>query len=515
MFVGSSTLLGMPPHPSLLEKIQRGEVVVPPHNLTISDEELARLGFDPARLKLAPLAKAGTAGSPLRVLVLLVDFSDKISQVAPVFFDSLLFARTQSSVRRYYSENSYATVDMVTIHYPSATGWQRAPQSLAWYANAAYGLGAYPQNAQKLVEDALTLADPLVNFANYDNDGDGYVDMLVVVHAGRGAEYTGSVNDIWSHEWSITPKLVDGVRVFKYNMEPEYWVSPGDMTIGVYCHEFGHAFGLPDLYDIDGGSQGIGRWSVMAGGVWNGVLGNSPAHFDAWCKTKLGFVVAGVLTNNQTGVKIPNSKESNVGIFRLWTNGGIGKEYFLIENRQRKGYDAALPSSGLLIWHIDESWNSNSTPWYPPNDPAAGHYKVALVQADNLYQLEKNLSSGDAGDPYPGSTINRSFNTSSAPNSNGYDGGSSLVRVENISNSGDTMTADLFVAGPSCANIKGDMNGDGFYTSTDVVLLLNCAFLGTGSCDICFADLNCDRVLTPSDVVILLNLAFLGISPPC
>ncbi|HEU4435900.1 MAG TPA: M6 family metalloprotease domain-containing protein, partial [candidate division Zixibacteria bacterium] len=295
------------------------------------------------------------------------------------------------------------------------------------------------------------LVNPVVNFANYDNNGDGYVDGIAVVHSGPGAELSGSPDDIWSHKWAIVPRLRDGVYIFNYSMEPEYWMSAGDMTIGVYCHEFGHAIGgLPDLYDTDGGSQGIGRWSVMAGGSWNGSLGSSPSHFDAWCKIEMGFAVAGVITTNQTGVNLPSVEQSNAGIFRLWTNGVIGPEYFLVENRQRTGYDASLPSSGLLIWHIDDTVSSGNTrPWYPPNSPSAGHYTVALVQSDNLFQLEKNLNSGNSGDPFPGSAVNRTFNSSTTPNSNGYAGAGSLVQVTNISNSGSTMTADFSVLAPT------------------------------------------------------------------
>ncbi len=437
----------MPPHPSLLEKIQKRELSFPTTcNLTVSEEELAKTGVNLARFNPNALARPQAEG-PFKVLVLLVDFSDKPSQVAPVFFDSLVFAKTQSSVNRFYAENSYGTLDLVTVNHPSSSGWRRAPQTLNWYANNQYGLyGAYPQNARKLVEDVVDLVDPLVNFADYDNNGDGYVDGLAVVHSGPGAEVTGNANDIWSHKWAVyPPKPVDGVSVFNYSMEPEYQHSPGDMTIGVFCHEFGHAFGLPDLYDRDYSSRGIGSWSVMSFGSWNGSPpGSAPAHFDAWCKTKLGFAAANDVPNNQTEVRIPNAEQSAAGIFRLWTNGTGNPEYFLAENRQKIGYDAALPSSGLLIWHIDEAvTTANNQAWYPPNSPSAGHYKVALVQADNLWQLEKNESSGNSGDPFPGSTVNRAFNSSTRPNSNSYAGSATPVRVENISNSGDVMTADF------------------------------------------------------------------------
>lgn len=506
-------LWAAPPHSSLQEKIKRGEVVVPKHDLEISQKELSELGFDLSRFKPSAPSVAG----PFRMLVLLVDFSDERAQTAPVSFDSLLFSKTQSSVRRYYLENSYGVLDLVTVNYPSALGWRRAPQSSSYYADSNYGLGSYPQNARKLVEDAVDLADPLVNFADYDNNADGYVDGVAVVHAGPGAEYTGNSNDIWSHKWAITPRLKDGVYVYSYTMEPEYWISPGDMTIGVFCHEFGHLIGnLPDLYDLDGGSQGIGRWSLMAGGTWNGNMGSSPSHFDAWCKIRLGFAASNVVSSDRTAVPIPSAEKSKAGIFRLWTDGSQGPEYFLVENRQRTGYDAALPSSGLLIWHIDDTVSTtNRRPWYPPNSPATGHYQVALVQADNLYHLEKNLNGGDAGDPFPGSTTNRTFNSASLPNSLSYTGLPSFVRVENISASKDTMTADLFVRGSSCVAIKGDLNGDAALTAADVSLLLSCVFQSLGNCNLCVADVDCDGTLAPGDLVLQLNAVFLALPFPC
>jgi len=212
-------LSGMPPHPSLLDKTRSGDLRVPKHNLAISAEDLAKAGVNRPRFKPNVLARANAAG-PFNMLVILVDFSDKTSQVAPVFFDSLVFAKTQSSVWRYYDENSYGSFDLVTVNYPSSTAWQRAPQTLSWYANGQYGFGLYPQNAQKLVEEVVDLVNPLVNFADYDNDGDGDVDGLTVVHSGQGAELTGNPDDIWSHKWGIIPRLRDGVYIFDYSMEP-------------------------------------------------------------------------------------------------------------------------------------------------------------------------------------------------------------------------------------------------------------------------------------------------------
>jgi immune inhibitor A len=107
-----------------------------------------------------------------------------------------------------------------------------------------------------------------------------------------------------------------------------------------------------------------------------------------------------------------------------------------VENRQKTGYDRMLPGSGLLIWHIDDSMSSNSD---------ENHFKVALVQADGLKNLENGDNRGDAGDSYPGTTNNTSFNASSTPNSKSYAGVDTCVAVNNIGASGPVMTAELLV----------------------------------------------------------------------
>jgi ribonuclease HII len=102
---------------------------------------------------------------------------------------------------------------------------------------------------------------------------------------------------MWSHKWGLnTPKVVDGVYVQTFTVQPEYWATPGDMTIGVYAHELGHGLGLPDLYDVDYTSQGVGKWCLMSGGSWNGYLGNSPAHPSAWCLKEMGVKDSKILS---------------------------------------------------------------------------------------------------------------------------------------------------------------------------------------------------------------------------
>lgn len=449
----TGSIMAMPPHPSLLERTARD-----------GDPQFSSIPKGCPQLHLDGAPNSRGYGEPLRIdpskspmltgniLCILIEFSDKPASAAATYFDSLLFATSTASVKSYYNEVSYNTFDVVTVNYPSALGWQDAPQTYAYYCFGGYGYGTYPHNTQKLFEDIIDLVDPVVDFSNYDNNGDGYVDAVMLVHTGSGAELTGSANDIWSHAWGITPRSRDGKWISSYAIMPEYWYGAGDMTIGVFAHEMGHAyFDYPDLYDIDYSSRGIGRWSLMAGGSWNGSLGNSPAHPDAWCRVQAGFCTATNVASNVVSQSIPNVEgNSSNAIFRMWTNGAVGDQYFLIENRQKTGFDTGIPGAGLLIWHIDESMASgdntdNADEWYPGHT-SSGHFRVALEQADGLYELEKNLDNGDTGDPFPGSTSKTSFSAVTTPSSNDYSGSGTLVSITNISPSASTMSADLAVA---------------------------------------------------------------------
>jgi M6 family metalloprotease-like protein len=260
-----------------------------------------------------------------KALVLLIDFSDESGQESRDYFQQLLFGNKpaqapKGSVKDYYLEVSYNKLLIQGQVNNDSIAWIRLPQASTYYAGNCYGIAipqqcqaVYPQNAQKMVEDAVVTARNLgLDFGPYDTDGDGIVDAFFVIHAGRGGERSGDRNDIWSHRWvtrnpvdtGSTNSLGQPVFVRDYSTEPEYWNSIGDMTIGVFAHEFAHILGLPDLYDTDTSpydSQGVGRWSLMASGSWNGTLGDTPSHMDAWSKYFLGWVapikVTGALAN--------------------------------------------------------------------------------------------------------------------------------------------------------------------------------------------------------------------------
>ena len=304
-FASYSLFAQMPPHPGLLEKIRRGEIdksVLPDYkecrekgiDAPWSEVELGKANPNtPTDRVLGP---AKPYAGQLKALVILVTFPDNVARDNPATFDKLLFSNLPGSMNSYFKEVSFGKVDIVTDDMPSKIGWVMAPHPYSYYVGSGKGTGAYPNNSQGLVEDIVKIVDSQIDFSKYDNNGDKKVDALFIVHAGSGAEFSGlSTTQIWSHAWNTRSSIsVDGVSVSRYSIEPELLYNPGDMTVGVFCHELGHAlYGLPDLYDTDDSSEGLGNWSLMAGGSWNGQSGTSPAHMDAWCKTQCGFITTG------------------------------------------------------------------------------------------------------------------------------------------------------------------------------------------------------------------------------
>jgi immune inhibitor A len=427
-----TVLLSVPLHPDTESKLR-----------TSGQFEIARAAYldaktrgvnQPTPYPVDLQAMAQMDRTELKVLTILVDFSDNPADTVNFpteHYEELVYSLGSyptGSVRDYFIENSLNEVDIVG----EVAGWYRMPMEYSWYVDGNYGFGSYPQNAQRLTEDAVWAADPDVDFSEYDNDNDGIVDALFVVHAGPGAETTGSPLYIWSHAWTTysTPYL-DGVYIISYSQEPE------DGHIGVFGHELGHALlGLPDLYDYDYDSHGTGMWSMMSGGCW-GNNGITPVHFDAWSKVKSGMLEVINVESDEEDVAIPQVETEGI-VYRLWTEGQDNDEYFMVENRQRTGFDVSLPGSGLMIYHVEEETGSNNNQWYP-GYTQNGHYLVAVEQADGYWNLEHYASSGDAGDPWSNTT----FGEYSTPDSRNYDFEATAVAVRNISASNEVMYADF------------------------------------------------------------------------
>ena len=375
----------------------------------------------------------------IAAVVILVDFSDwqwDGQSIAATIgdFDSLLFSDSTTdsifnntgSMTDFYMQNSYGTVFIRGEIY----GWYRMPQTYAYYVGDNDGLSL----GSVLARDAVLAANPDIDFSQFSSDGNS-VDGVVIVHPGAGAE--SGAYGIWSHKSTISGQpFLDGVQLSDYTVNPEE--SGGGLTpIGVFTHEHGHVLGLPDLYDTDYDpptSEGLGGWSLMAGGSYNGGS-RYPSNLDAWCRKALGWVTVINVPANLDSVEIP-AVEFNPVIYQIKdTNTLSAREYWLVENRQPYGSDVALPGHGLCIYHIDENVFGNSNYL---------RYMVALEQADGLNGLALSGSGGDAGDPFPGSLNKREFHDQSVPNSKGNVGAKvTEVGVWEITDSDSIMYADL------------------------------------------------------------------------
>jgi immune inhibitor A len=363
----------------------------------------------------------------LHAIALLVDFSDNKGARSVNDFEQLLFDKAnQNSMTNFYRQLSYGALDVTG----EVIGYVRAPQPYIYYAASESGTGSnYPQNTPGLLNDTLTIFCQNDNLMRFDTDKDGFVDAIFLIHAGRGAEAepnpTKRKNMIWSHKWTLPQPFVNrGVKVFAYTTEPE------DGRVGVFSHEFGHVLGLPDLYDRTYRSHGIGDWCLMAGGSW-GDEGNRPARMSCWCLSKLGWIEPEVVVTGNKSLQLNTLEEKRTECYRLWTKGAIGPEYFLLENRQAKGLDAAIPGSGLAVWHIDERQSNNDNPLA---------YLVALLQADGKKDLELLKNSGDGGDLFPGDGGVVALDDNTMPSTRSNVGSPSHVGLTNIAMSEGIVT---------------------------------------------------------------------------
>ena len=238
------------------------------------------------------------------------------------------------------------------------------------------------------------------NFNDYDWDGDGYADQVFVLYAGLGEASGGDAKTVWPHEYQIRYTCVG--KVLNYTAEGKGKVdtyacanemervinnATGTYTnelklagIGTICHEFSHCLGFADMYDTssNGGNYGMGFYDVMSAGSYNGG-GFTPCNYTAYERIYAGWTEPIVLDEPAT-IKALQSSEDYGRPFILY-NDKHPDEFYTLENRQKKGWDAELYGSGLMITHVDydqTKWGINQV-----NASASDHQRCTIFHADN------------------------------------------------------------------------------------------------------------------------------------
>lgn len=283
-----------------------------------------------------------------KLLMLLVNFSDTRTTFSQINFHNMMNAEGYGGIgsfRDYYLEQSYGALDVETV----VSRWINLP-----YEKSHYTI----DNVAEIIRYALNDIADEIPLAQFDNDGDGTIDGLAIIHQGAGQEASGNPLDIWSHSATVRGIEVGGVKAGRYTIEPEIYARDGRISsIGVICHEFGHNLGAPDFYDTDysgsgGEFPGTGVWDLLGSGAWNGEAGERPAGINMWQKIAYGWVTPTLLTE-PCSVESLRSSTYYPEAYRF--ESGTPGEYFIIENRCRDGnFNSALPSEGLLIYHAND-----------------------------------------------------------------------------------------------------------------------------------------------------------------
>ena len=327
--------------------------------------------------------------------------------------------------------------------------------------------------AEDMIIEACQQADAEVNFADYDWDGDGVVDQVFVVYAGKGEADGGSSNTIWPHMWSLVEAgkelTLDDTKIENYACSSELSGSGSIDGIGTFCHEFSHCMGFPDFYDItyESGWMAMDDFDLMCGGSYLG-SGFVPCGYTAHEKMMCGWQEPTVLADNDTIVQNVKPMSEHGETFIIY-NDAHPDEYYMLENRQKTGWDASYPSLGLMITHVDFDlaiWQANVPNTKVSNSEAHeyglskgnDHQRMSMVCADN-----RATSYTTSNDLYP-YQYNDSLTATSKPAATLFNNNSEGKKVLqgavlNITQNADGTMSFAYRSGKS--SDSGESGGEG------------------------------------------------------
>ena len=306
---------------------------------------------------------------------------------------------------------------------------------------------------EMVAEACLWAHEHGTDFSKYDWDGDGEVDQVFVLYAGHGEASYKDANTIWPHMHYLSASdygkalSLDGVTVDTYACSSELNGDGNLDGIGTFCHEFSHCMGFPDLYDTssDGGWFGMGDFDLMCSGSYNGDS-KCPAGYSAYEKAECGWLTLKDMTDVEKETSIagvqPMSADGDAYVIK---NKGHEDEYYILENRQKTGWDSYLPASGLMITHVD--YDADIWDWNMPNtsgkyEDANGNTKTNDHQRLTIFRAGKSTDEyGDASDLYPYGS-NNSLTKTSSPASTLYNTNSDGSKYMHVAITDIAIAAD-------------------------------------------------------------------------
>ena len=393
--------------------------------------------YDKTPLTRGPIIDTGWRGVPYfphtgspKALVILAEFQDTtftIQDTKTVFTNYLMnedhftekhYGQNQNykGVRGYFKDCSYGKFTPTF----NVVGPVKLPKEQTYY-------GAGSDNIKALIEDACSAVDGMVNFADYDVNNDGVVDLVYVIYAGHSANIGGNkTTDIWPKSGTVTiSKKLDGKSIRRYGVSNELAGLENKTKdketingIGLFCHEFSHTLGLPDIYAYrtpaeNQDDQGMEYWDLMDGGT--GVRGGRiPASYLAWEREVMGWMKIDELKKDSS---IENLKSiDNGGKAYKIVNPNDSNEYIVLQSIQKgawnQGWTKDNYAKGLLTYRVSYPFNKVNVFDFPNN--VKGKPRVIPIPADGKILAAANAGRSITtyiqqlnGDPYPYNGINK------------------------------------------------------------------------------------------------------------
>ena len=381
------------------------------------------------------------------VLFILAEFTNRKGKYSQRSFADFI----KNDIAHYYKKASNNKVKLT----PAKETHGKKNNGVIGWINLGYRhpntQGANARNGV-LTRRAIIKADQYIDFKAYDKNDDGYTDadelaVIVIVAGYETATTPTKTPSVWGHASTIpSPPKLDGVivgagrgNVMGYSQFGEIQVSgtvEHQATMGIMVHEIGHhIFGLPDLYDSDYSSNGIGAFCVMASGTWGQAStdaygGQTPVLPSAWVRHTMGWVKTKSITRGRRTIRAAGRSTSGAStVYQSYGRlGGVtAGEYFLVEYRNSSGYDKGLWTflgnntfGGIAIWHVDENMTNNTDDTHRLVDLEGADGDDSAVLVTNLWY----------------SSNGSRFSKTSTPDSKSYDGTSSAVCIKNFSAAG-------------------------------------------------------------------------------